>query len=116
VEVKKTIDLDNLPPNCLLRESEAAAAITLSPSHLRQLRSTGGGPVYIKLSPRSVRYRAKDLVKWRDSFKPIPNTQTDPLVTDNERSSKRNAQSASVRSRRKASRTQENRLEGASDE
>lgn len=48
----------------LLREREAAEYLGFSPRSLQNWRLRGGGPRYIKISPRAVRYREEDLLAW----------------------------------------------------
>ena len=45
----------------LLTPAEAADWLRVSRSYLARLRVAGGGPPYIKLSPRLVVYRREDL-------------------------------------------------------
>ncbi|MFZ5618835.1 MAG: helix-turn-helix transcriptional regulator [Pseudomonadota bacterium] len=47
--------------NRLLDEDEAADFLGLSPRTLQGLRVKGGGPDYIKIGSRAVRYRLSDL-------------------------------------------------------
>lgn len=47
--------------NRLLDEDEAAEFLGLSPRTLQGLRVRGGGPDYIKIGSRAVRYRLSDL-------------------------------------------------------
>ena len=42
----------------------AAALVGLAPATLERYRSTGGGPVFYRLSERIVRYRREDLADW----------------------------------------------------
>lgn len=51
----------------LIREGEAALLIDHSVSTLRKWRVQGGGPSYVKISRRSIRYRYSDLMGWIDS-------------------------------------------------
>ncbi len=48
----------------LLSEAEAARFIRYSKRALQNWRVRGGGPRYIKVSPRSIRYRRRDLMAW----------------------------------------------------
>ena len=48
----------------LLRQKEAARILNVSPRTLEAWRYRGGGPVYIAMTPRSVRYRVSDLEAW----------------------------------------------------
>ena len=48
----------------LLRQQEVAQILNLSPRTLEAWRHRGGGPRYLMLTPRCVRYRRADLVTW----------------------------------------------------
>ena len=48
----------------LLTEPEAAAFLNFSPRALQAWRVRGGGPPYVKISTRAVRYRKSDLDRW----------------------------------------------------
>lgn len=48
----------------LLPEKQAAKLLGLSDRTLRNWRVRGGGPPYVKVSPRCIRYRAADLEAW----------------------------------------------------
>ncbi len=48
----------------LMREQEAARLLDHSVATLRKWRVKGGGPRYVKISRRSVRYRHLDLMDW----------------------------------------------------
>lgn len=50
--------------NPLLTPAEAGAQVGLSAGALAQLRYTGGGPRFIKLTAKAVRYRQDDLDAW----------------------------------------------------
>jgi predicted DNA-binding transcriptional regulator AlpA len=50
--------------NPLLDEDEAAEYLGLSPRTLQGLRVKGGGPDYIKIGSRAVRYRLSDLEEF----------------------------------------------------
>ena len=51
----------------LLKDTEAAEYLRLSPSTLRQHRCYNRGPAYVKLGSR-VFYRAADLEAYRNNF------------------------------------------------
>ena len=55
---------DRLVSNPLLTPAEASEQLGLTPGALAQLRYTGGGPRFIKLTARAVRYRQSDLDIW----------------------------------------------------
>lgn len=48
----------------LLTEKEAAEAIGLTPRFLQDRRLKGGGPPFVRISARCVRYRPEDLETW----------------------------------------------------
>ena len=50
--------------NPLLTPAEAGEQLGLTPAALAQLRYTGGGPCFIKLTAKAVRYRQSDLDAW----------------------------------------------------
>ena len=50
----------------LINEAEAAEFLGHSVRTLQNWRVRGGGPHYIKISKRSVRYCRRDLIEWRD--------------------------------------------------
>ena len=52
-------DLDRL-----MNETEAADVLCYSVRALQNWRHRGGGPQFVKVSARSVRYRKRDLLKW----------------------------------------------------
>lgn len=53
--------------NELLKPPEAAAALKLSVRTLEAFRLRGGGPVFLALSRRAVRYRRSDIDEWLES-------------------------------------------------
>ncbi len=48
----------------LVNEREAASILCYSVRALQNWRHRGGGPDFVKVSSRSVRYRRSDLEKW----------------------------------------------------
>ncbi len=48
----------------LVNEREAASILCYSVRALQNWRHRGGGPDFVKVSARSVRYRRADLEKW----------------------------------------------------
>lgn len=50
----------------LLNENEAAAFLGYSARALQNWRVRGGGPRFVKVSSRSVRYRRRDLLEWTE--------------------------------------------------
>lgn len=53
--------------NMLLHENDAADFLSVSVRSLQGWRSKGGGPQYVKISARAIRYRRKDLIEWLES-------------------------------------------------
>ena len=53
-----------VPGKILLTEEEAAAALGFTPRFLQERRFRGGGPQFVKISARAVRYRPEDLHAW----------------------------------------------------
>lgn len=51
-------------PDPLLTEKEAARYLGYSPKALAGWRYKGGGPVFVRVSATSVRYRVSDLETW----------------------------------------------------
>jgi predicted DNA-binding transcriptional regulator AlpA len=52
--------------NRLINEKVAADFLGYSIRALQNWRYRGGGPNFVKVSQRSVRYRRKDLIEWAD--------------------------------------------------
>lgn len=53
-------------PNTLIDEEAAASYLAVSPRTLRNWRTRGGGPEFVKVSKRCIRYRIRDLDEWID--------------------------------------------------
>jgi len=51
----------------LLTESQAAEFLGYTVRALQNWRVRGGGPKFLKISNRSVRYRRRDLMTWANS-------------------------------------------------
>lgn len=54
-------------PNTLMDEREAASMLCYSVRALQNWRHRGGGPKFIRVSARSIRYRRRDLLDWIES-------------------------------------------------
>ena len=50
--------------DCLYDEDRAAGLLAVSPRTLQKWRFTGGGPRFVRLSSRCIRYRHSELVNW----------------------------------------------------
>lgn len=48
----------------LINENEAAAFLGYTVRALQNWRVRGGGPKFVKVSARSIRYRRRDLIAW----------------------------------------------------
>ncbi len=58
---------ENENPVSLLNESQTAQFLGLTIRCLQNWRSRGGGPPYIQISRRAIRYRRADLEAWIDA-------------------------------------------------
>jgi hypothetical protein len=61
----------------LVDEKQAADFLCYSVRALQNWRVRGGGPDFIKVSARSIRYCRRDLIAWRDSRR-VSNTSQQP--------------------------------------
>lgn len=52
----------------LINEKEAAEFLGYTVRALQNWRIRGGGPKFVKVSARSVRYRFRDLLTWSESL------------------------------------------------
>ena len=52
--------------DALIAERQAAGLLGLTPSALQAWRQRGGGPPYVRISSRCVRYKRSDLRRWVD--------------------------------------------------
>lgn len=52
------------PARILITEDEAAKLLGFTCRFLQERRFRGGGPRYVKVSARAVRYRPEDLAAW----------------------------------------------------
>lgn len=53
-------------PRLALTSADAAAAIGIDPGTLRNWRSQGRGPAYVRISGNKILYRVADLEAWLD--------------------------------------------------
>ncbi len=53
--------------NALINEKEAAAFLKLTDRTMQGFRHRGGGPQYVRISSRCLRYRRADLRDWADA-------------------------------------------------
>lgn len=54
-------------PDALLLTPEVAFLLGLSPRTLEALRLRGGGPPFVAVTPKAIRYRRRDLEAWIDA-------------------------------------------------
>ena len=52
----------------LINEKEGAKFLDLEPRTMQGLRQRGGGPKFIRISSRCIRYRRWDLRAWADTL------------------------------------------------
>ena len=57
-------DPDERHLTILLDERRAAAALGVTPRALQEWRRRGGGPQYVRISKRCIRYMPEELQKW----------------------------------------------------
>jgi predicted DNA-binding transcriptional regulator AlpA len=50
----------------LMKEEDVAKLLLISHSSMKRLRASGDGPPYIRVSPRVVRYRRRDVLEWME--------------------------------------------------
>ena len=53
-------------PNALMTEGQAADYLSVAARTLNNWRSRGGGPKFVKVSDRCIRYRRRDLDDWTE--------------------------------------------------
>ncbi|MBO6796954.1 helix-turn-helix domain-containing protein [Maricaulis sp.] len=58
--------LDGKDPRALVDEKSAADFLALSERTLRNWRTRGSGPKFVKISARCIRYRMSDLLDWAE--------------------------------------------------
>jgi predicted DNA-binding transcriptional regulator AlpA len=61
------IERSHTDPEALMQERDAAAFLGFSRRALEAWRSRGGGPPFVRVSARAVRYRRRDLIAWAES-------------------------------------------------
>ncbi len=59
------VDRDHL--DCLINEQEAARFLGYTGRALQNWRVRGGGPRFVRVSSRSIRYRRCDLIAWAEA-------------------------------------------------
>ena len=56
-----------LDPDSLLSEAQTSELLRVTPRALQAWRQRGGGPAFVRISSRCVRYRRRDLVGWAEA-------------------------------------------------
>lgn len=69
IEKPKKLNFLNLDPELHIDEKKAAEFIGISYRTLQGYRVKGGGPEYIKIGKKAVRYKIQDLINWVNSKK-----------------------------------------------
>jgi hypothetical protein len=72
-----------------LTEQEAAAFLGLSVRFLQNRRTRGGGPKFVGISRRCVRYRRRDLIAWSDALSRAHTSETDAPGASQPKSTRR---------------------------
>jgi hypothetical protein len=76
----------NAPDDALLTRKVVAAGTNRSLSFYEKLASSGGGPAFLKVGPKSVLYRKGDVVAWFAGYvRRITSTSELPPRTSSER-------------------------------
>lgn len=57
-------DLENISQIRCIDEPQLAECLSIGISTIRQWRTNGGGPPFVKISRRCVRYRIDDVHEW----------------------------------------------------
>jgi predicted DNA-binding transcriptional regulator AlpA len=82
------------PGPALLTEKQAAHFLGFSSRTLQSWRFRGGGPLYVSVSPRCVRYRREDLRQWIEER--LRTSTSDPGTEAGRRFGERLPQSSGV--------------------
>lgn len=57
-------DIEADDQDALLTEQQAATYLNVNPRTLQKWRFNGGGPQFVRISRRCIRYRPKDIRHW----------------------------------------------------
>jgi hypothetical protein len=68
-----------LDPDALLTTAQAAALLNSTEAALHARRHRGGGPMFVRVSPRRIRYRKCDLVRWVEQRLTEPSAGDHPV-------------------------------------
>ena len=65
----------------LIPEEPAAEFLNLTPRKMQKDRQVGGGPKFIRISARCVRYRRVDLREWAEAKLVTNTSEPDPVAS-----------------------------------
>ena len=65
-------------PDALLRPEAAAELLAFTPRALEAWRQRGGGPPFVRVSARAIRYRRSDLLDWAQARVRCSTSDPDP--------------------------------------
>jgi len=68
------------PKDGLINEKQAAEYLGYTVRALQNWRVRGGGPKFVRVSPRSIRYRRRDLIAWVDERTVASTSQPSPYL------------------------------------
>ncbi|GEE02258.1 hypothetical protein nbrc107696_27040 [Gordonia spumicola] len=69
------------PKKFLLTTAELAESIGVAPKTVRNWRTQGLGPAFVRLSPNDVRYDPADVAEWIAAVKRSGSIKAAPLTT-----------------------------------
>jgi hypothetical protein len=69
IKINPTQSFADLDPELHIDEKRAAEYLSISPRTLQGYRTKGGGPEFVKISHKVVRYKIADLIKWVENRK-----------------------------------------------
>jgi hypothetical protein len=76
-EKQLAVDLD-----ALLNEQQAANFLGFTNRALQAWRMRGGGPAFVKVSARAIRYRRRDLIQWAEDRLRLSTSDTGNALKD----------------------------------
>ena len=79
--IDKNTDLNLLDDNTLITDKEVGVFANLPVSRFRAYRHKGGGPKFVRLGSRTVRYRVSAVREWLSTLPEYANTAQDPTIT-----------------------------------
>lgn len=70
---------DTLTPDAYYLAAEVAAYMRVSPATLEYWRRVGGGPAYVRLKNRQIRYQGSDVLQWLEARRRRTTSDAPPL-------------------------------------